>query len=253
MEDASSAANAQFSSAGRYGSGAHAGALGKELGGIQTQARLADYYKQQENQLAANQALSNVAQLRGGIGQQGVSNIYGAGDALTKNYMASQLAPQTLQELGAQRMQYNQNALDLARETPWRNVSNLANISAMIGGMGGSSSGTNVGYKNERTSGGGNGVLGSIMGGASTGLSFLRNMGGLGALGGLFSDERLKEEIEPVGKTFDGQNIYSYRYKAGGPKMFGLMAQEVLQHKPEAVSQDPESGYLLVDYGKATS
>lgn len=84
-----------------------------------------------------------------------------------------------------------------------------------------------------------------------------------GALGGLFqlggtlggaaimSDERTKTDIKKVGKTDDGQNIYSYRYKMGGPIQMGLMAQEVEKKKPEAV-QDV-GGIKLVEYGKALS
>jgi len=64
-----------------------------------------------------------------------------------------------------------------------------------------------------------------------------------------FSDARLKDNIKQVGKTFDGQNIYSYDMGDGRTQM-GLLAQEVLHHKPEAVGKD--QGYLTVDYRKAT-
>lgn len=64
-----------------------------------------------------------------------------------------------------------------------------------------------------------------------------------------FSDARLKHNIEPVGKTFDGQNIY--RYDMGdGKTQIGLMAQEVLKRHPEAVGE--RDGYMTVDYGRAT-
>jgi hypothetical protein len=74
----------------------------------------------------------------------------------------------------------------------------------------------------------------------------------IGGLGGLFSfsDKRLKEDISKVGKTKDGQNIYSYRYKTGGPIQLGLMAQEVEKKKPEAVATH-SSGFKMVDYSKA--
>lgn len=76
-------------------------------------------------------------------------------------------------------------------------------------------------------------------------------MGALGGLFGaglsLFSDERLKTDIKRVGETDDGQPIYTYRYKNGGPIQMGVMAQE----SPEkAVSKDPDSGFMMVDYGK---
>ena len=68
--------------------------------------------------------------------------------------------------------------------------------------------------------------------------------------GGFFSDERLKEDARPVGKTFDGQTIYSYRMKGDPRTRMGLMAGEVEKKHPKAVGL--EAGYKTVDYGKAT-
>jgi len=65
-----------------------------------------------------------------------------------------------------------------------------------------------------------------------------------------FSDERLKEDIKPIGKTFDGQPIYSYRMKGDSRTQIGLLAQEVEHHHPEAVGL--ARGYKTVDYDKAT-
>jgi hypothetical protein len=59
----------------------------------------------------------------------------------------------------------------------------------------------------------------------------------------------LKTDIEKVGKTDDGQQIYSYRYKSGGPIQMGLMAQEVEKKHPDAVVK--KGGIRFVDYGKA--
>jgi len=73
------------------------------------------------------------------------------------------------------------------------------------------------------------------------------------APGGFFSDERLKQDIEPVGKTFDNQTIYKYRYK-GDPKdktQIGLIAQDVEHKHPSAVGL--AGGYKTVDYDKATN
>ena len=64
-----------------------------------------------------------------------------------------------------------------------------------------------------------------------------------------FSDARLKDNIRPVGKTYDGQNIYSYDMGDGRTQM-GLMAQEVMDRKPEAVGQ--RDGFLTLDYDRAT-
>jgi hypothetical protein len=68
--------------------------------------------------------------------------------------------------------------------------------------------------------------------------------------GGGFSDRRLKENIRPVGKTFDGQTIYSYNFKGEPQTEIGLIAQEVEKKHPEAVGL--AGGYKTVHYGKAT-
>ncbi len=77
---------------------------------------------------------------------------------------------------------------------------------------------------------------------------------GIGTLGLLaLSDKDAKEDIKPIGKTFDGQTIHRYRYKgdpARTPRL-GLIAQEVEKKHPEAVSTGP-GGFKMVDYGAAT-
>lgn len=78
-------------------------------------------------------------------------------------------------------------------------------------------------------------MVGGLMGGASSMM--------------MMSDRRAKENIRKVGETDDGQNIYSYRYKAGGPTQLGLMAQEVEKKKPGAVVEC--RGLKMVNYDKA--
>lgn len=77
----------------------------------------------------------------------------------------------------------------------------------------------------------------------------LGGMFGIGAQAIMMSDRRLKEDIEKVGKTDDGQNIYSYKYKSGGPLRLGLMAQEVEKKNPGAVVN--VGGFKAVDYKRA--
>ena len=67
---------------------------------------------------------------------------------------------------------------------------------------------------------------------------------------GFFSDERLKDDAREIGRTFDGQPIYSYRYKGDHRTQIGLMAGEVEHRHPDAVGL--ASGYKTVDYKKAT-
>jgi len=90
---------------------------------------------------------------------------------------------------------------------------------------------------------------------------FLANIAeGTGALSGsntsqtqpssFFSDERLKEDIEPIGETYDGQKIYKYRYKGQEGKQIGLVAQDVERKHPDAVGSS--QGFKTVDYDAAT-
>lgn len=92
--------------------------------------------------------------------------------------------------------------------------------------------------------------------------SMLGSVAGLGML--KFSDERLKKDIEKVGETEGGTNVYSWEWnkkgkaldsedaydweyskKGGGKRYLGVIAQE----NPEATVKHP-SGYLMVDYSK---
>jgi hypothetical protein len=73
----------------------------------------------------------------------------------------------------------------------------------------------------------------------------------------MLSDERAKEDIEPVGELHDeGQEplpIYEYSYKGDptGERHRGPMAQEMAETNPEAVFQHPD-GYLMVNYAAPT-
>lgn len=87
-------------------------------------------------------------------------------------------------------------------------------------------------------------------------------MGGLfglaGSLGGaalkygpaLISDARLKDNIRRIGTADNGLPIYSFQYKGDDTPRMGLMAQDVLHVKPDAVVMMP-NGFMAVDYGKA--
>lgn len=80
-------------------------------------------------------------------------------------------------------------------------------------------------------------------------------LGGLAGLAGavapMLSDERVKENIKPVGKTKDGQTIYVYNFKGENKPQMGLLAQEVEKKHPEAVATN-NAGLKMVDYREAT-
>lgn len=65
----------------------------------------------------------------------------------------------------------------------------------------------------------------------------------------LFSDNRLKRDVTKLYERPDGLGVYLYRYLWSPLWFIGVMAQEALKVKPEAVSVH-SSGFLMVDYGR---
>ncbi len=63
-----------------------------------------------------------------------------------------------------------------------------------------------------------------------------------------FSDIRLKKNIVKLGTRPDGLNVYEFDYIWGGPRQIGLMAHEVQDVYPDAVTE--RNGYLMVNYSK---
>lgn len=113
------------------------------------------------------------------------------------------------------------------------------------------------------------GLLGALpQSGGSTSTQQSESQGESGGLGGLvktagtvaslasslFSDKRLKMDIEPIDEK-NGYQRYKFRYiheKMEGKdrQYIGVMAQDVMQIDPMAVKMDEESGYYKVDYNK---
>jgi hypothetical protein len=136
-ENATNGVNAQFSKAGRYGSGAYAGALGKELAANETNARYQNFVNMLNAQLQANQQIGGLASGVAGIGQQGIGNVMAGGNAL-QSYIDPLYSDASKQsEIGGQRMDYEQAKIDAANQAPWTKAMNLANIATGIGSMGG--------------------------------------------------------------------------------------------------------------------
>ena len=63
----------------------------------------------------------------------------------------------------------------------------------------------------------------------------------------LASDSRLKENIKAVGKLDNGLTVYCFNYKGSNIPQIGLIAQEVMEIKPEAVVEGND-GFLRVRY-----
>lgn len=87
--------------------------------------------------------------------------------------------------------------------------------------------------------------------------NYQAGIGGLFGLGGSvasalpwgawFSDARLKKNIRYIG-NHKGHRLYSFNYLWDNIKRIGVMAQEVIKIKPEAVHN--VDGYLAVNYGE---
>lgn len=63
------------------------------------------------------------------------------------------------------------------------------------------------------------------------------------------SDVRLKQNIDAVGSMAEGLPLYSFRYLWDDTEYVGVMAQDVLEVRPDAVLLG-EDGYYRVDYAK---
>jgi len=217
------------------------GAFGGDRGGI-VQAELA-----RQQGLAGGQTMANVYQ--GGYGQAlGQFNAdqarqLQAGSALagmgTGAQQAALQGAQAQLSAGAQQQAVRQ-AQDVANQQqfqaqqayPFQTLQYLANI---LLGVGGQSGGTAL------TSQQGGNIGSQLLGG-------LLSAGQIATM----SDERTKENMAPVGKTFDGQTIYKFNYKGSPKTNIGLSAQEVEKHNPSAVHK-VEGGLRMVDYDAATS
>lgn len=75
---------------------------------------------------------------------------------------------------------------------------------------------------------------------------------GTGLTAGIkYSDRRLKEDVQRVGRLDNGLPVYAYRMIGSPVTEIGLMADEVEQKFPGAVHQRP-NGFKMVDYRVAT-
>ena len=63
------------------------------------------------------------------------------------------------------------------------------------------------------------------------------------------SDVRIKDNIQKIGKSIEGYNIYKFRYNNSTQEYIGVMAQEVQRKKPEAVAKLNDDTYV-VDYSQ---
>ena len=106
-------------------------------------------------------------------------------------------------------------------------LSNLSGLGLQAGGLA-----ANVGQRSvgERPS-----TLGSVASAA-------------GGIASIFSDRRLKRDIDRVGEFPDGLGIYEYRYVTSTKRVLGVMADEVAKLRPWALGP-VTAGFATVNYG----
>jgi hypothetical protein len=222
---------------------AQAGVLGQVLGGDQFNSNL------------------GVTKANGfiGAGQQGLNTALQAAGLLPSVDALRYTPANNLLTVGGIQQQQAQAGLGAAQQlfqeqqqTPWQALSEYASFPTAIGSMGGTT--VTQGTETKKTSGAS--PLQSILG-LGTSLLGLGTGGGSTFGGGLLSslvgsDERMKENIRPVGELKDGQPVYAYNYKGDPRTQIGLIAQEVAEKNPEAVGPLGLGDLLGVDYDKAT-
>lgn len=225
MKNIAPSNDARFSLAGRYGSGAHVDA-------------------QTQSQEALNRTIAgNAATMYGNAynTERGYQNAaIGQAPALAEaDY--SDLAK--LAAAGQTQEGYSQQAIDaaIAKHNYEQNLqaAKLAQYSDIIRGQNGGGTSTST----QTVPMQGNNFLSTL----GQGIGTASQLASLGMM--LFSDRRVKEDIKRVGKTDEGTPIYTYRYKWGGPRQMGVMAQDVEKTNPAAVKRHP-FGIKMVDYSK---
>jgi hypothetical protein len=237
IDSATNQTKGVYAGSGRDPSGA--GSFAQSLGRGITQGispTIANQYNQNYSNMAgANNALFSGA----GSTASGITNLR---QSDFTNMLAGLQGASSLPGLYASPAAAQLGAANAAYSQPYQNLAQLLQPSVALAGLGTTSSGSGTSTQTSNPSwldtiNSGMGVAGK----------------GLGALSSLmaFSDERLKTDVAKVGKLNDGQNVYSYRYKGDPVPRLGLMAQEVLEHEPEAVGKH-SSGFLMVDYDRAT-
>jgi hypothetical protein len=180
------------------------------------QQALAAAQADKSRQGAAGQQYGNIAGQEMQLGGAGLSGLYQAGQlGQTQGQAGRDIAYEDFQR--QQQFPYAQAQY----------------ASGILGGM----PSPMTTYQQTPTQGTGSRLLG-------LGIAGIGAAGQAGGFSNLFSDVRLKDNVELVGKSPSDINIYSFNYKGSKDKYEGVLAQEVLWASTE------HDGYLMVDYSK---
>ncbi len=220
------------------GNAASRGALGGDRVGV-AQSELARQQGLAQNPVIAGLQQQNYSQALGAAQQDRSAAAQGAYTfgALAPSVQNAQISGAQAQ-IGAGGLEQGTNQAGLtaaynqylqAQAFPYQQTGFLASAGLpAVGAMGGSSAGSTT----------------------APGPNPWAQVAGLGVgAAAAFSDERVKDDIQKVGKTFDGQNIYSFKFKGSPQTHMGLIAQEVEKKHPEAVGE--VGGIKTVNYEDA--
>lgn len=224
----------QFAAAGRNITGNAAGqqAVARGITAGEAPTLFNQYNTERQNQMnAAGQLFqggTGAAQTEQGLDTSAL-NTRGQGIAASQAALDAQnYAPNTI--LNLEQQMKNMPAQDLA---------SYVQLLGSIAGLGGQATGT------------------SKQSGTSFGMGANDVLGGIGAIAGaipLLSDERMKEDKVQIGTLANGTPIYRFKYKKevdpSQRTQIGVMAQDVEQDNPEAVSE--VGGVKFVDVDAAT-
>ncbi|ATP12824.1 tail fiber domain-containing protein [Bartonella henselae] len=226
LSKTSDAINQSMAGAGRYGSGAHTGVLADELGALATNAAAQQYNQDIHNMMNANQMID-----RSLYDQVNAANNYYQGQS---NAQSNALKGGLIQDVN------RQNALDAERQKwteqdnqAWNQLERLLRVGTQAAGNYGTTSGKST-------------TMPSV---TKDPLRDAQQV--LGLMGGILGlcDVRAKENIVPVGEK-NGYPLYVFNYKGDPQRYCGVLAQEVLRLKPEAVFVNAKTKLLHVDYNK---
>lgn len=236
---------AAFSKAGRYGSTANQETLQNGMNDLATNIYGGAYESDQNRRMGAAQQLGQTQQndFNRQLGALGTLGGY-ANQASDRSLQAASMMPglndyaqsgnRGLMELGGykeqmagQQLQDSMDRWEFGQNAGWDQLNKYNQTVQPIAGLGGTTTGTSPKSKQ----------------------SPLQTVAGLGmGAMGIFSDRRLKTDIRKLG-TRNGFGWYSYRYiwDVPGTVHEGVMAQDVLPVRPDAVMVS-ENGYLRVNY-----
>lgn len=225
-------------------SGVAAGKVNQSL--QNTVANIQDQARQQAFSMAAQNLQNNqqtnlqASQALGQLGSESNSQYQNAGslyNQMGQNQLTAAGITQTQAQNQADIDWYNKYG---QQNQGWENLGKYSDIVSGIGSAGGTSvsQGTSAAPKQSTF----NQILG--MGSSIAGIA------------SLFSDETLKTNIQKVGEDSKGNPRYSWDWNEDAAKLGlkgkgeGVLAQQIAQSQPDAVSRDAASGKLKVDYDK---